>query len=431
MREEFLHYLWRFLRFNSTDLRTTENLPITIRKPGLANTNAGPDFLQAEIQIDGVLWAGHVEIHLKASDWDRHQHQLDAAYNNVILHVVLESDKPITTQAGAPLQTLELKSRIDFGLYEQYRSFLSARAWVPCENQIRAVPGIVVAGWLDNLMGERLQQKTAAIEALLGQSKNDWEATFYRMLLRAFGSKVNAEAFHSLAAATPLSILRKHLDNPFQLEAILLGQAGLLAGNFHDPHAVNLKKEYLFLANKYKLSAIPVSSMRFLRLRPSNFPTIRLAQFASVLGKRKQLLAAALEAENYKELLKLLGAGTSDYWNTHYNFEKESTHKRKRIGRSFSDGIIINTIVPFLFVYGQKMGREEQSSKAIELLQGMKSEKNNIITNWEKCGVAATNSLESQALLQLHNHYCTYKKCLNCRVGIHLLKAFSGDTTHS
>ncbi|MBI4945511.1 MAG: DUF2851 family protein [Bacteroidetes bacterium] len=438
MQEEFLHYLWKFRLFDTRDLKTTvEGEPIEILKCGEPNSDSGPDFFNAKIKIGKTIWAGNVEIHVRASDWEMHKHQQDKAYDNVILHVVYQADKELRRKNGERIPTLELNERIPNNIYQKYLSFKSSRDWIPCGKQIKDIDSFTLNHWLDRLLVERLERKSIPILESLKQNKNNREETFYRHLARNFGLKINAEPFELLAKSLPVSVLGKHKNSLLQIEALLFGVAGMLHPSLtlpkgegtHDEYFLQLKKEYEFLKNKFKLKPIDSHLWKFMRLHPPNFPTVRISQFANLIYKSSHLFSKIIETKNIKAIRDLLSCETSEYWKTHYRFDKQTplSFRRgvggevKRFGDDAISNIIINTIAPFVFIYGKEKGAENYVEHALELLEKTLPEKNAIISKWKELGINAKNAYETQALLQLKNEYCSKKRCLKCSVGARLL----------
>lgn len=422
MKEDFLHFLWRFRRFGQNDLVATTGEKIEIIHPGEHNSHSGPDFSNARVRIGGTLWAGNVEMHLKASDWATHHHQEDEAYRNVILHVVMEEDKPILRHDGSRIPCLEMKKRVPAKLLGIYQKILHNEYWIPCQHQFSSVPELTKKLWLDRLLVERLENKTELIKSVLLKNKMDWEETFYQFTARNFGLKINVEPFELLARSLPQNVLARHKDNLMQIEAMVFGQAGMLGKEFVDDYPNALKKEYLFLKNKFNL--IPINSVmwKFLRLHPGNFPTIRLAQFAKLICQSVHLFSKILEVESLKEIEGLFSVNLSDYWLSHYLFEKKSEKRNKSFGKEAIRLMTINTIVPFLFLYGNEIKEDAYKDKALRLLEELKPEKNKIIKGWSSLGIAADSAYETQALLQLKNEYCDKKRCLECSIGGAILK---------
>lgn len=423
MKEDFLHYIWRTRQFDHTNLKTSEGQSISIIQTGIHNHDAGPDFSDARIRIEDMLWAGNVEIHIKASEWYQHQHHQDSAYNNVILHVVLEEDKRVLRANGRSVPCLELKKRIPFRIIQNYRKLKSGNLWIPCQNQISRVSSISKNLWLDRLLVERLENKTRDMIALLKKNNYDWEYSFYYFLARGFGLKVNAEPFEQLARSLPLNILARHRNSLFQLEALLFGQAGMLEKTFVDEYPQRLRKEYGFLKKKYQLQPINAGCWKFLRMRPANFPSIRIAQFAMLIYQSNHLFSKTLAAKNIKELENMFEVKISNYWQTHYLFDKPSIKRNKTLGKMSIDLLIINIIVPFLFLYGKLKVNPKVQESALDLLDSIKPERNAIIDQWKKLGFYPISAYQTQALIQLKNYYCDKKKCLSCSIGHEILRA--------
>ncbi|MGE0637931.1 MAG: DUF2851 family protein [Bacteroidia bacterium] len=421
MTEDFLHYVWKYKAFHLSGLKTLEGEPIQIIKTGEHNQDAGPDFFNARLKIGNTTWAGNIEIHLKSSDWRKHLHNNNGNYNNLILHLVYENDEDIA-HSGKPVATAELKDLIDKNLEYKYNQLLYAKQWIPCANQLNTVSSFTINNWLERLLIERLERKAKTISSLLELNKNNLEETFYIFLARNFGMKVNAVPFELLAKSLPNSFLGKHKSSLFQVEALLFGQSGLLEKEFKDDYPNQLKKEYLFLQKKFSLQPIEGHLWKFLRLRPVNFPTVRIAQLALLIHNSSGLFSKIMEAQKADELRKLLNAETSDYWNTHYVFDKESPAQKKNLGTVAIDNILINSIVPFMFVYAGYKGIEDYKDKAVALLEQLNSEQNNIIEKFTELGLKSVQASNSQSLLELKNEYCSFKKCLNCGIGISLLK---------
>jgi len=422
MTEELLHHIWKYGLFEKQNLQTTQNEKIEIHKAGNHNNDSGPDFFNAKIKIGDTLWAGNVEIHINSSDWNKHKHQANLAYNNIILHVVYNNDKTIYRNSNSAIPTLILKDHIDTKLITNYIKFKSTIDWIPCAKRIKHTPSIIVNSAIDKLIIERLETKIQELEKNLILNKYNWEETFYQQLAKNFGFKTNSIPFELLAKSIPSTILAKHKNNLTQIEALLFGQAGLLNEHFNDAYLRYLQNEYLFLKQKYKLEPVEKHLWKFLRLRPSNFPTIRIAQFACLVHNSAHLFSKIIEANNEKYVSELLKVKTSDYWNNHYVFEKATTKKRKNLGTESINNIIINTVVPFIFMYGKYKKEESFIEKSLDFLNKIKAEKNTITTNWKNVGILAKSAYESQSLIQLKNEYCSQKKCLKCTIGNYLLK---------
>ena len=430
MQEEFLHYLWKFRLFDGNDLVTQSGEPIEILKVGEPNSDSGPDFFNARVKVGKTEWAGNVEIHIRASDWEAHKHQNDKAYDNVILHVVHEADKELKRKNGEIIPTLKLKGKIPEGIYKKYLSFKASNDWIPCGKQIQTVSNFTLNHWLDRLLIERLERKTLPIIASLEKNQNNWEETFYQHLAYGFGLKVNAQPFEQLAKSLPLSVLAKHKDSLLSIEALLFGQAGMLedltlnpspSGEGNDSYQKQLSKEYSFLKSKFKLKPMDAHLWKFARLHPPAFPTIRIAQFANLIYKSLHLFSKMIEAQNIYTVRSLLHAEASEYWNTHYRFGKISPSRKKLLGEDTKNLLIINIIVPFLFVYAKQKGEPQLTERALDFLDKTEAEKNSIIEKWNMLGVKTENAGQTQALLQLKNEYCSKKRCLECSVGAKLL----------
>lgn len=422
MREDFLHFLWRWRRFDAQNLATTDGQPLEILHPGEPNPHAGPDFFNARIRLDGTLWAGNVEIHLQASDWLAHRHDADPAYENVVLHVVFDEDQRLRRPNGEALPCLALRNRIPPQLLEKYLRLDHERAWIPCERSFFSVPEIVRHNWFDRLLVERLEEKTAAVAQAVEAADRHWEEAFYRVLARNFGITVNAQPFEALARSLPLRLLAKHKDHLFQLEALLFGQAGFLSEPLYDTYPRELAREYRFLQHKYGLSPLPAGQWKFFRLRPAGFPTIRLAQLAALLHRPDQLFSQLLAAPDTAAAEQLFVADISEYWCTHFRFDKSSPRRVKSLGREFVHLLLINTVAPFLFHYGRTQGRTELQDRALRLLDALPPETNTVVDAWSARGQPASSAAHTQALLHLKTRYCDAKRCLECAIGNAILR---------
>lgn len=416
MKEEFLHFIWKYKLYNKDSLITTEGESVEIVGTGIHNTNAGPDFFDARIKIGETLWAGNVEIHLHASDWNKHGHQKDGSYRNTILHIVAENDIQVYNDKGTKVPSLVLKW--PKWIEENYKSLIESNEWVACASQLYKIDPFRVKFFLNGIVIERLKQKIETIQESLNETKNDWGETFYRILARNFGLKENSIPFEMLARSLPQSILAHHHDSLFQIEALLFGQAGLLGEElFADDYYLGLRNEYRFLSVKYGLKPIAGHLWKFMRMHPGNFPSIRLAQFAKLVHNSRNLFSAVAEAKNLPELKKLFTLSASEYWDNHYNFNKDSVNKKKIFGNQIFNLILINVIVPFYFHYGECRNILPLKDSALEILEQLPPENNSVIKRWAEAGIAASNALESQALLQLQRYYCEPRKCLNCTIG--------------
>jgi hypothetical protein len=422
MTEAFIHYIWKYKNFHLGNLTTTAGEPMEIIHTGEHNSDAGPDFFNARIRIGNTIWAGNIEIHVRASDWSRHEHQHDSVYDNIILHVVHEADQWIRDKSGKAFPTVELNGRITPEVYKKYLNFGTSKDWIPCGIQAGKASRIVVEAWLERLCVERLERKAESILETLQQNQNNWEETFYQYLARNFGFRVNAVPFNLLARSVPLHLASRYKDNLMLLEALFFGQAGLLEDFFFESYPQRLQSEYQFLAHKHSITGIDGHLWKFLRMRPMNFPTIRIAQFVNLIHKSEHLFSSVLEANELPQLKSLFASGVSAYWHTHYQFGSFSAPGLKMKGAETIENIIINTVVPFLFVYGKQKGIEEMEERALRLLEETKPENNSVASKWTKIGLRADNGARSQALLELKNRYCSERKCLECGIGRDLLK---------
>jgi hypothetical protein len=420
MKEEFLHYLWKYSLYDQERLFDNDKNKIIVLNPGDYNKDAGPDFFNARISAGGTIWAGNVEIHTKSSHFDIHGHQNDPAFDNVILHVVAENDKKVFNTKGEEIPTAVLK--FDPIYYDKYISLVNNPYIIACQDEINNLDFIPVKHWLNSLVVERLQVKAESILKIFSATGNDWDETFYRVLTRYFGFRVNTEPFEMLATALPFRIIRKHTDDIFQIEALLFGTSGLLdAGLFKDAvsdeYYRNLLKEYIVLSSKYSLQPLHGWLWKFSRLRPSNFPTVRISQLASMLAVSGGLFSRVLEETDVKEIRTLLEVTASGYWDDHFVFGKKSRSYTKHTGTQAADLLIINAVVPVLFAYGQNRDSDIIIERALSFLENISAEDNVIIKECRDAGLLATSSFYSQALIHLRNEYCKKRKCLNCRIG--------------
>ena len=416
MKEEFIHFIWNNKLYKDDSLYTEEGESLQIVHPGRHNTNAGPDFFDARIKIAGTLWAGNIEIHLKASDWNKHGHQSDPAYRNTILHVVAMADIPVINDIGSsvPVFVINWPKWIE----DNYELLIKSHEWIGCASLLYQVDPFRVKFFLNGVMIERLKQKIETISKVLFETKDDWSETFYRMLARSFGLRENSLPFEMVARSLPQSVLAKHHDSLFQIEALLFGQAGLLCDElFGDDYYIDLRKEYRFLAGKYGLKPVEGHVWKFMRMHPGNFPTLRLAQFAALIHVSRGLFTAVIESNNLEDLKTLFSVSASAYWDNHYSFNKPSVNRKKVFGEQIFSLIVINVVVPFYFLFGESQNKLFLKDRALEILEQMPPENNSLISRWAGAGVVASNALESQALLQLQHNYCEPRKCLDCTIG--------------
>jgi uncharacterized protein DUF2851 len=418
MTERLLQFIWQFQYFNKSELSTSQGEAIQILFHGQFNTNQGPDFNNAKIRIGKTTWAGTIELHIRASDWNKHGHQEDENYKNVILHVVWENDE--IKEAAIPV--LELKDRISKVLLNRYYELMNSASFIASENSIHVIPELSWKSWKERLVAERLLRKSKKVENYLEQNSFHWEETFWWLLARNFGMKVNADLFEDVARSIPLALLAKHKIQVLHIEALLLGQAGLLEGNMEEDYPCMLQKEYKFFKKKYRLHQ-PANKVFFLRMRPGNFPTIRLAQLAMLIHESMHLFSKIKEATSVQDVKNWMDVTANDYWHYHYRFDELSVFKKKKLGNNMIDNIIINTIVPVLFAYGNYHDDNKYKQKALDWLESTNAETNSIIRGFDKLGIISGTAYDSQALVELKTQYCDNKRCLECAVGNYLLRS--------
>lgn len=421
MKEDFLHHLWQFKKFDIANLQTTKGESIQILNSGQYLQLTGPDFFNAQLIIGNQKWAGNVEIHLKSSDWYLHNHEKDSNYDSVILHVVWEHDVPIFRKDNSEIPTLELKECVTLSDLHKYQLLVSQKSWIYCENEIGNVDDFIFKNWQERLFFERLERKSQLIFELVETSNQDWEAVLFCLIAKNFGLNTNGEMFYKIAKSIPFSVIRKESYSLDSLEALLLGQANLLSHDFQDSYANALQKSYHYLVEKYQLHEKVAGSVEFFKHRPDNFPTIRLAQLANLYFNRKNLFSLVVNCNSVNELYQVFNVGVSHYWQTHYSFDKESSKKIKKLSKSFIDLLVINTIIPLRFAYAFSQ-KKEIAQELIDLSTSIPAEKNVIIEKFHSFGVKSQNVYESQSLLQLKKNYCDYKKCLDCAIGHFILK---------
>lgn len=424
MREDLLHFIWKYRKLRLTVLYSSSNESVTIVDSGMHNHLSGPDFFNAKINIDGQLWAGNVEIHINSSDWYLHQHEKDANYDSVILHVVWSDDSSVFRKDGSEIPTLELKEYIAEDLLRSYQNLFDKKQknFINCEKGIDKTDVFLIKNWLERMYFDRLESKSAFIFELLENSKNDWEQVLFIVLLKNFGLKINGEAFLSLSNHLDFSTVRKLQLEGQQLESVFFGMSHLLDDEtIVDAYYQQLKKEYHYLKSKFSLSDIGVMKPEFFKLRPPNFPTIRLSQFANLYGVHQNIFDKIISANSLKELYLLFDVSASTYWNDHFTFGKPSKKRAKKLTKPFIDLLIINTILPLKFCHAKYFGNDVNEN-IVQIITKIGSEKNSIISNFKKHSVVSANAKESQALIQLYNNYCTKNKCLDCAIGSSLLR---------
>jgi hypothetical protein len=424
MKEEFLHYLWKYSLYDQDSLIDNENNRIVVIDPGEYNRDSGPDFFNARILIAGTEWAGNVEIHIKASHFNSHGHNSDHAFDNVILHVVAENDKRVLNSRNEELLTIEVKYAP--GLYEKYTDLINNPFVIACQNQIGKFDRFLLRNWLHSLLVERLQVKSEAVMKIFAETGNDWDETFYRMLTRYFGFRVNTEPFEMLANALPFKIIRKHSDNRFQIEALFFGTAGMLEeGLFKEAlsekYYKDLIKEYRILSVKYSLQPLHGWIWKFCRLRPVNFPTVRISQLSAMLSIAGGLFSRTLEAADIRQLKEMFGVSASSYWDDHYVFGKKSKMISKSTGNQATDIFLINAVIPLIFTYGRFHDNRDVCEKALTFLENIDPETNSVTRDWESADVRTESAFYTQALLQLTDEYCRKRRCLECRIGCKII----------
>ena len=418
--EQLLHYVWKHKIFSLKELKTTTGQQVEVIDTGLANTDAGPDFFNAKLKLDGVLWIGNIEIHERSSDWFKHGHHADAGYNSVILHIASEIDTEISRSNGERIPQIQLIC--PEAVRTNYKELLETASYPPCYRIIPSLSPFTAHSWMSALQMERFEQKATLLNERLKRCQGNWEDAFFITLARNFGFGLNGDAFETWAHQLPFRAVDKHRNDLFQIEAIFFGQAGILEDSDGDGYYLRLKKEYTYLQHKFGLIPMDASLWRFLRLRPANFPHIRIAQLACLYHRAYGLLSRIMETETLQGVRDILKGGTSEYWLTHYTFGGSSPSRPKTLSNTSLDLLIINTVVTFLYAYGLHKGNPVLCARAGSFLEELKAENNYITRMWEQCGMKASNAADSQALIQLKKEYCDKKKCLYCRIGYEYLK---------
>ena len=424
MNEALFQFIWQNSLYNAAGLTTSEGDPVSVIQTGRLNRDAGPDFFEARVRVGATLLVGHIELHIRTSDWMKHGHQNDPAYQHLILHVVFEDDvaNPVP---NTPV--VVLKGRIGQDVIARYADLMQNTRKLPCAASHQGVKYIVKEQWMSTLLAERWEQKLAEWDVMLRNTAEDWRNLLYWRMAYNFGFKVNSAPFLMLAQSIPLNILARHKDNPMQVEALLFGQSGFLNETYEDEYPNELQKEYSYLRKKYKLKPIPVHLWKFLRMRPANFPTIRIAQFAALLQQSVHLFSKVIETHTVRDILPLLDVTASEYWDDHFQFDEPQKKKiSKALGHTSIQNVIINTVAPIQFLYAARQDNFDLHDKALMLLETVPPEKNNITALWEANGWHAQNASQSQALIQLFNQYCSSKRCLECAIGLQLMKSANG-----
>lgn len=421
--EELLHYIWKFRLFDRKGLACHRGEKIQIIKPGRHNHDSGPDFESAELRIDDTFWAGNIEIHLRSSDWERHLHHLDAAYDNVILHVVAEYDLPAYRSDGTEIPVLVISDRIPSHIFSNYHALMAELSWIPCERMFDVKNPLLIKQWLSRLLIERMEDRSRQIGILLEEFKGSWDDAFYISIARNFGFKINAIPFEMLARSLPRQLFGKYKNNIFQIEALVFGQAGFLNEKHTEDYPLKLRSEYMFLKKKHALDPLDRYLWRFMRLRPGNFPTVRLAQFAALMSGTPHLFSQILSMTCSDQIENIFrNLPVNEFWKNHCHFEGSSKTISVRMGNDSILNLLINTVATFLFVYGIKRGSSVYMDKGLNILENIRPEDNAIIRRFIQTGFEPENASDTQALLQLKKYYCDEKKCLSCGIGVQLLK---------
>lgn len=427
MTEAFLQYVWQHKLLDG-GLTTTDGQPVIVERAGDLNRDAGPDFLDARLSIGGVRWAGNVEVHIKASDWRIHHHSDDKSYNNVILHVVYVSDTDICLEDGYKVPTVEIADAIPEHVWRNYDELMQSALTndIPCAPRLKEIPEFLFHTGQDRLLVERLQRKSHDVDRLLKATRGSWEQVCYMIVARYFGGKTNAFAFELLAKITPMNLLAKIKDNPFRIEALFFGQAGMLSGLFFDDYPNALQREYNYMSAAYNLSPMQAHLWKFFRMRPVGFPTLRISQFANLIAKSSNLFSKLLETKDAKSLRSFFDIVASDYWQSHFRFDRPLADgvppSVKNLGDDAIDTILINAWVPLLFKYGLEHGDDNLKEQALSILHQIPAENNTVVRLWKKEGIEPADAADSQAILQRYNEYCSKKRCLDCSLAFRLLK---------
>ncbi len=419
MKEEFLYFLWQNKLFDFDNLVTQDYEKVEVVNTGIRNNDSGPDFFNAKVRVGEHLWAGNVEIHVKSSDWNKHKHSVDKAYDNVILHVVSENDVIVKNSKNRILPTIELK--FNKRLYDNYMQLITNKGYIPCSDFLGKIDFFYLKSWQNRLLVERLERKSAEVLEAFVKNNNSWAETFYQFLAKNFGFKQNALPFEMLSKSLPYKYIAKHSDNLTQIEAMLFGQGGFLEDNKIDQYYSLLKREYLYLKNKFSLKSIDSYLWKYMRLRPQNSPFLRLSQFANLLSKRVNFFYEIIETEDIEKLKSFFKVNASNYWTENSNFEKKTEKRNVNLGEDSLNNILINTVSLFLFSFGLYNHEDRYSERALNLLETIKSEQNNIIDKWENVRIKTENSYESQSLIELYNEYCSKGKCINCSIGAKII----------
>ena len=421
MKEDFLHYIWQYKKFDVSNLTTVSGDSLIIINSGNYLQMAGPDFFNAQIMIENQRWAGNVEIHCNSSDWYVHNHETDPNYENVILHVVWDHDVPVFRKDNSEIPVLELKRYVNPSVLENYGQLTASKSWIYCENQLAGIDNFVLYNWYERLYIERLERKLLSIQDWLQSVDNDWEAILFFLLAKSFGLNTNGSTFLKIAQSIPFTVIRKECGDVENLESLFFGFANLIPFSPESVYAKDLKSRFDYLLCKHKLEICYIEPVQFFKLRPNNFPTIRLAQLAMLYHRHQNLFSKLIAVNSLSDVYALFQIMPSNYWQTHYHFEKECSNKKSTISKKFIDLLVLNTIIPLQFAFAKSQGKEI-SELLLNLISEVAAENNSIIDRFSNFGVTARNALHSQALIQLKNEYCNFGRCLNCAIGIQILK---------
>lgn len=421
MNEKLLQFIWQFRYLRLNNLYTTEGFPVKIIKQGFLNTNQGPDFLEGIIDVNNTRWVGNIELHVNSSDWFKHGHQNDVRYQNIILHVVWMDDKPVVDHHGNTIPTLVLNGLVARTLLDKYQQLIQSADLLPCKNWLPSISELVWASWKERLAVERINQKASYLLEKINTTNGNWEWVLWQMVARVFGGKVNGPVFELVIQSIPWGVMQRCSHQPIQLEALLMGQAGLLDGDFKGTYPQSLQKEYSFLQKKYALKQLK-QQVAFLRMRPAGFPTIRFSQLVALILQHPHLAEKIKSTSDHLHLMKLFHVNVQPYWCNHYQFDDEETFIEKHSGKELQQSIVINAIVPFLYAYGISRNHSHYIDRAIKLLYHLPAEQNKLLRKWQELPVTNNCALHSQALIQLQQFFCEKKACLTCAIGNGILK---------
>ncbi len=424
-KEELLQFAWQYRILKPKPLITKSGKTVKVIKQGDLNRDSGADFFNARIKLDELTLAGNIEVHVNSSDWLKHKHQEDKSYDNIILHVVYNDDKVIEQNSNNNVEVLELRDLLPEYFLANYEKLVAAKTDLPCKNQLKEVNELKTSAWMQRMAIERLELKTEIIERTFANFDNDFTQTFYAVLLKNFGFKVNALPFELIANYLPVHILLKHVHDQKQVEALLFGTAGLLEDQFEDKYLHSLQSEYEFLKNKYRLSSLKKEIFKYSRLRPANFPDLRLAQFAQLICHSPKLISEPQSYTCVKELKQALHFENKGYWSKHYRADGKKSSSELKLGEDSIQNILINTFSYFFFFYGRKLNKEWYQEFALEILEEVKFESNIKTKNYLEMPCSRKTGLISQGLINLNNNYCSKKACLNCGIGAAILQSTS------